>query len=176
MEILADSTVTAIINVPDSKINITEWLFTLKDEEYQACSVDHIAGGNTISKDGARISLNVEQVAGNLLVQHYREMINEKLHCLVSSISDSFSAMGRTKLEITWELRVKAISAESCELSNHVIVKPTDDFLALLDNLNITDLAPIKLTMSDNLRRHNEDETPLFVKDIERKALAGIWD
>lgn len=62
MEILAESTAVAIINAPVEKINVTEWLFTLKDDEYQACSSAHIGGGWSISKDGKRISLNVEQV------------------------------------------------------------------------------------------------------------------
>ena len=37
----------AIICAPVDMIDIPEWLFTLTDEEYQQCSVAHIAGGAT---------------------------------------------------------------------------------------------------------------------------------
>jgi len=173
MEILADSITTAVINAPLEKINLTEWLFNLNEHEYQACSPAHIACGRSISKDGKRISLNVEQIAGNLLVQHYIENIAQRDHCKVNSISDSFSAMGRTKLEVIWELKVKKLSDASCEFSNRVIVKSTNDFLELLKELKIDDHTPIKIGMKANVKEHNDEETPFFAKDIETKALGS---
>lgn len=108
MESFTESTTTAIINAPLENINLTEWLFTLKDKEYQECSASHIAAGNSIAEDGRRISINVEQIAGNLLIQHYVEDISERNHCAVNSVSDSLSPLGRTTLIIKWELRVKS--------------------------------------------------------------------
>jgi hypothetical protein len=175
MEILADSTTTALILAPIEKVNLTEWLFTLKDFEYQSCSPAHIAGGTTVSKEGKRMSINVEQIADNLLVQHYVEDISEKSHCRVNSHSDSLSPAGSTKLGITWELTVKKVSDTSCELSNRVLVLLSDEFSSLLKKANITDLTPIKSNMAKNAGAHNKEETPLFAKDIERKALVGIW-
>ena len=122
MDVLAESTAVAVVNVPIEKINLTESLFTLKDDQYQACSTAHIAGGSSFSKDGKRMSLNVEQVGDSLLVQHHVEDINKKDHCRVNSHSDSISQAGNTKLGITWELKVKKLSDTSCELSNHVVV------------------------------------------------------
>lgn len=175
MKAFTESTMTVVINAPLESIDLTEWLFTLKDHEYQACSSAHIAGGNSISKEGKRMSINVEQIADNLLIQHYIEDIVQRNHCRVYSVSDSLSPAGRTSLGITWELKIKKISESSCEFSNHVIISLTNHFLDLLKKSNITDLEPIRNGMNHNLKAHNEEETPLFAKDIEAKALAGIW-
>lgn len=83
MELLAQCTAKAIIDCAAEKIDLTDWLFTLKDQDYQSCSISHIAGGTSISQDGKRMSINVERVADNLLVQHYIEEISEKNHCRV---------------------------------------------------------------------------------------------
>jgi hypothetical protein len=40
---MADSRMDPIINAPCESINLTGWVFGLTDEEYQACSKDHIA-------------------------------------------------------------------------------------------------------------------------------------
>lgn len=175
MDILADSTSITIIAAPVEKINLSEWLFTLKDHEYQACSPAHIACGATISTEGKRMSINVEQIADNMLVQHYIEDINQREHCRVNSISDSFSPLGKTKLGITWELKIKKLTDNSTELSNRVIVLLTEEFTKLLKQANITDLGPVKDNMAQNAGAHNKEETPLFAKDIEMKALAGTW-
>jgi hypothetical protein len=114
MEVFTESTATVVINASLEKINLTEWLFTLKDHEYQACSSAHIASGNSISKEGKRMSINVEQIADNLLIQHYIEDIGQRNHCRVYSVSDSLSPAGRTTLGITWELKLNKISDSSC--------------------------------------------------------------
>lgn len=175
MEVLAESTAIAIINAGAETIDLTAWLFTLKDDEYQGCSSAHIAGGSSVSRDGKRMSLNVEQVGNSLLVQHYIEGISKKDHCLVNSLSDSISPFGKTKIGVIWELKIKKLSANSCEFSNHVMVLLTNEFSALLNKANINDLKPIKMDMKQNLELHNKEETPLFARDIEAKALAGTW-
>ena len=58
MEAFIESTATAIINAPSENIDVTEWLFTLKDHEYQACSKAHIAGGSSMDSNGKRMSIN----------------------------------------------------------------------------------------------------------------------
>lgn len=175
MEPFTESTTTAIINVPLENINLTEWLFTLKDKEYQECSASHIAAGNSTAEDGRRISINVEQIAGNLLIQHYVEDISERDHCAVNSVSDSLSPLGRTSLIIKWELRVKKLSDSSCELSNHVVISLTEHFLQLLNQAGVSDLEPVRINMKDNLEAHNIEETPLFAENIQKKALSGVW-
>ncbi|MBS7254023.1 hypothetical protein [Flavobacterium branchiicola] len=176
MKLLAESTSVAIINTPLQRVDLTEWLFTLKDSEYKACSPDHLAAGNSITADGKRMSVNVEQIAGNLLIQHYVEDISKRDHCRVQSISDSIAGAGKTKLQIIWELKIKNINPASCELSNNVKVSATTEFLALMNSLNVTDLQPVADEMLQNLIHHNNEETPLFAKDIEAKAIKGIWN
>jgi len=101
MSAAIESTATAIINAPIKQIDPTELLFTLKDHEYQACSKAHIAGGVSLIGNGQRISINVERIAGNLLVQHNRAEVGGRDHCRVKSESDSFSSLGDAKLDIT---------------------------------------------------------------------------
>lgn len=175
MEMLAESTARARINAPIDNINLTEWLFTLKSDEYRSCSASHLAAGSSFTTDGKRMSLNVEKVADTLLIQHYVEDISEKQLCRVHSISDSFSAMGNTKLGVVWEVSVKPINNRSCELSNRLVILQTEQFAQMLQAVNATDLASVKMQMGQNVAVHNAEETPLFAKDIEVKALNGIW-
>lgn len=175
METFTESTMTAVINAPFESINLTEWLFTLKDYEYQQCSSAHIAAGNSITKNGRRMSLNVEQIADSLLIQHYVEDIAQRNHCSVNSISDSLTPAGRTTIGVKWELKIEKISDSSCQFSNHVAISLTDHFKESLKNFNIYDLEPVRNGMFHNLKEHNQEETPLFAKDIEHKALSGIW-
>jgi hypothetical protein len=175
MMLLAESSISAVMRVPLALVHLTEWLFTLKDHEYRACSSAHIAGGSSMSTEGKRISLNVEMIGGNLLVQRYLEEISERTHCRVNSLSDSFSPMGYTKLGITWALRAVWHADAETELINHVTVWMTEEFDALLHDIGVTDLEPIKARMVENLVAHNQEETPRFAQDIEQKAQSGIW-
>jgi hypothetical protein len=175
MEVISESKATAVINAALETIDLTEWLFTLKIHEYQACSQAHIAAGSSVSVNGKRMSINVEQVADNLLIQNYIEEVGERDYCRVNSISDSFSAVGRTKLGIIWELKVEKRTDSSCEFINQVKVLMTDEFSSLLKAAGVTDLNPVKAIMEQNLSAHCQEETPLFAKDVENKALSGIW-
>lgn len=120
MEVLADKTAKHIIKAPVEKINLSQWLFTLKDNEYQACSTAHIAAGTSEYIDGKRMSLNVEKIAENLMVQHYVEDISDRDHCRVDSISDSYMQNEHSKIGVTWELMVTKVAEASCEFSNLV--------------------------------------------------------
>lgn len=175
MEIITQSTATAVIDAPIASINLTDWLFTLSEAEYCSCSDDHIACGSSLDKEGRRMSVNVEQVAGNLLVQHYIEDIGEKDFCRVISASDSFSDNNRTKLAVVWELKVEKLTEKSCTFYNHVVIGFTEEFKALLKNAGLNDLEEMKKGMGVNLAVHNADETPKFALNIEQKALLGIW-
>jgi hypothetical protein len=175
MEILAESTAKAIIHCAAEKIDITDWLFTLKDQEYQSCSASHTAAGTSVSQDGKRMSVNVERIAGNLFVQHYIEEVGARNHCRVNSVSDSISDLGITKLGITWEIKIVSLSADSCVFENKVLVTSTPEFLALLEAAGITNLEMVKAQMLQNVVAHNNEETPLFAADIHNKVLAGKW-
>ena len=87
-EVIAKSTAEATIAAPVESIDLADWVFTLTDAEYQACSVNHIACAATTTPDGRRMSINVERV-GNLMVQHYVDDAASRDHCRLVSLSDS---------------------------------------------------------------------------------------
>jgi hypothetical protein len=170
--IITESSATAIINAPIELVDIADWVFTLPDAEYQRCSPAHIAAGFTTSDDGRRMSLNVETIGGNLMVQHYVEDIAEKHHVRLMSTSDVVTPTGRTKSGVVWELSVKAIDAQSCELTNHVIGKTTPEYWESLGRNGIP-FEVAKHAQDAASSAHNAQETPLFAKSMERRALAS---
>jgi hypothetical protein len=170
-QIIVDSSFSATINAPIEKINIPDWCFTLSDQEYQSCSPAHVAAGFTTSPEGKRMSINVEVLGGSPMVQHYVEQLAEPGHLILQSVSDVFTPTGRVNIYVHWELSVKKIDDNTCEFINRVISKPTDGFIKALDKQGIpfelfkTQRQPVSIY-------HNQTETPLFAKSIERHALA----
>jgi hypothetical protein len=69
-----------------------------------------------------------------------------------------------------WELSVKPIDAESCELTNHVIGSTTPELLKALAKRGVP-LEMAKASRGNATTAHNAQETPLFAKSIEKKAL-----
>ena len=169
--IITESSATAIVNAPIELVDIADWVFTLPDAEYQRCSPAHIAAGFTTSDDGRRMSLNVETIGGHLMVQHYVEDVGEKHHVRLLSTSDVITPTGRTKSGVVWELSVKPLDAERCELTNHVIGKTTPEYWESLGKEGLPfELAKKAQDVASSA--HNAQETPLFAKSIEKKALA----
>ena len=168
--VIVDSSFSAVINAPLEKVDIPEWCFTLPDEEYQGCSPAHFAAGSTTARDGRRMSINVEVIGGTLMVQHYVEVVAEKYHLVLESVSDLFTTAGRTKILVMWELRVKPIGAGKCEFMCHVRTRATDELWDLLARQGIpfdvfcTQRQPMSIA-------HIKGETPLFAASIERHAL-----
>jgi hypothetical protein len=169
-EVLTESSCTATINAPIEFVDIPTWLFTLPDAEYQRCSPAHIAAAATTTDDGRRMSINVETIGGELMVQHYVEDIGEKHHCRVLSTSDLLTPAGWTTTKVLWELSVKAIDAETCELTNHVIGSTTPELLKALGKRGVP-LEMAKASRGNATTAHNAQETPFFAKSIEKKAL-----
>ncbi len=171
-ELLAESECKSSINAPIKSLDLTRWLFTLADDEYQRCSQAHIAAGASTDPAGKRVSINVEQV-GNLIISHYYEEVSEKDHCRVVSTSDVLMAQGgRTKLHITWELKVSPAENGRCTFLNRVAVHATPEFHKFLAD-NKIDAAQAQAAMVKDLEAHNAEETPLFAKSIERMAHRG---
>jgi len=174
-EVIAESVSEATIHAPLASVDLTEWVFTLTDSEYQACSKNHIAAATTLTAEGKRMSINVERV-GNLMVQHYVEDIAERSHCRLVSLSDSIGPdIGIcVKIVVIWSFNADAINADTTRLTNSVEVRSTTDYLEVLKKRGVpfskaSEVAQLALTA------HNAEETPLFAKDIERKALAERW-
>ena len=119
--VIAHSTAEAAIRAPLAAIDLTEWVFTLTDSEYQGCSKNHIAAATTLASDGKRISVNVEQV-GNLMVQHYEADIAERSRCRLVSLSDSIGpdVGSRAKVTVIWSLMIAPIDALEKRLSDAI--------------------------------------------------------
>jgi hypothetical protein len=169
---IVDSSFTATIRAPIEKIDIPAWCFSLGEEEYQGCSPAHIAAGFTTRPDGRRMSINVEVIGGSLMVQHYVETLGQKDHLILESVSDVFTPTGRTTIHVHWEMSVKPIDRESCEFTNRVRSKATDEFRAFLDRSGIP-FDVFRAQRQPMSVAHNRGETPFFAASIERAALNG---
>jgi hypothetical protein len=64
-DVIAKAVAEATLHAPMASIDLTEWVFTLTDSEFQPCSQNHIAAAATLTPEGNRMSINVERV-GNL--------------------------------------------------------------------------------------------------------------
>jgi len=168
--ILTESSRTAIVNAPIEFVDIPAWLFNLAEAEYQRCSPAHIAAAATTTADVRRMSINVETIGGSLMVQHYIEDLGEKHHCRVLSTSDVLASTGGTTTKVLWELSVKAIDKQTCELTNHVVGSSTPDFLNTLAKSGVP-LEVAKQARDIASAAHNRQETPFFAKSIEKNAL-----
>lgn len=171
---LGESTASAIIKAPIESIDLGNWMFTLSSDEYAACSDAHQSAAQGVMPSGKRISVNVEFVAGFLMVQHYIENIAERNHVLSISpntlmwVSDDVYVL----TQITWELEVEKIDATSCKLTCNVIAETENEAFAEQAHKANQGVAP----ENTPFQKHINEETPLFAKDIERKALAGVWN
>jgi hypothetical protein len=130
--VIVDSCFCAVINAPIEKIDIPVWCFSLPDEDYQGCSPAHFAAGSTTSRDGRRMSINVEVIGGALMVQHYVEVAAERHHLVLDSVSDLFTTAGRTNIQVIWELSVKRIDAGKCEFTCNVHPRDPDELADVL--------------------------------------------
>jgi hypothetical protein len=171
-QVLAHSAANATIHAPVSASDLTQWVFTLTDSEYQACSRDHVAAAATVTPEGKRMSINVEHV-GNVMVQHYVEDVAER-SCRLVSLSDSIgSDIGsKVKVVVTWSFTARAIDSETTKFTNTVEVRAAPGYLEALEKLPFDKASELT---QQAVRAHNAEETPLFAKDIERKAVAGRW-
>jgi hypothetical protein len=168
--VIVESSFTAIINAPLDKIDIPAWCFSLPDHEYQGCSPAHYAAGATTSRDGKRMSINVEVLGGVPMVQHYVEQLAEKHHLVLDSVSDLFTASGRTKILVMWELSVKALGPNKCEFTNRVRSRATEEFWDFLARQGIP-FEVFRAQREPISTAHNRQETPFFAASIERHAL-----
>lgn len=167
---MVDSSFSATINAPLETIDIPTWCFSLPDEEYRECSPAHFAAGATTTRDGRRMSINVEVIGGTPMVQHYVETVSERDHLVLESVSDLFTAAGHTKIHVMWEMTAKSMGDGKCEFVNHVRTRATEEFWDFLARQGIP-FDVFRAQRQPMSIAHNKQETPLFAKSIERHAL-----
>ena len=167
---MAESSFTVIIEAPIEKVDIPVWCYSLSDAEYQACSPAHIAAAATTSPDGRRMSINVENIGGSVMIQHYVEEIGQPHHLRLISHSDLFTPSGRTKLDVVWDLSVKPLDETTCEFTNSVQSFAPSEMIDFIASQGIP-LEIFRASRGPISEAHNRQETPMFAKSIERHAL-----
>ena len=172
-KVMSETSSSSVVNAPIEFIDIPTWLFTINDAEFQRCSPAHVAAGATHADDGRRVSINVEVIGGNLLIQHYVEDVSEKTHCRVVSITDVISATGRTKTQVIWELTAKSIDANTCEFTCRVEGAAIPEFLEYIGK-NGVPLETAAQARQVASAAHVAQETPFYARSIERKALEAM--
>ncbi|MFH5878210.1 hypothetical protein [Arthrobacter sp. NA-172] len=173
--ILAETSPDVTINAPVDSIDLADWVFGMTDAEYQACSINHIAAAATRTADGRRMSINIERV-GPLIVQHYIEDIADRAHCRLISASDTFGpdVDDRGQLGVLWQFSVEAVDDGTAKFTNHIRVNAAAGYQEELRRQGAT-MEQVRERTEAALIPHNIEETPLFARDIERKALNGRW-
>ena len=148
----------APISAPREAFNLHDWVFTLSDKDYQTTARGHIAAGSSIHTDGIQTSVNVESVGGNLLVQHYVAEVKEPGYVKMVSLSDLWlMKLIHVVVKVTWEMRLIPVSDNECKFQNTVLVEHPNFIMKILSALALGGYF---------VRKHNEEETPLFAKNL----------
>jgi len=171
-KLLSKSAYTAEMDAPLASIDIAEWLFHLPEAEYlRCCPPDHIGSGITTTDDGRPMVINVEMIGTGLVIQHYIAEEATAHYCRMNSISDVFTPVGRTQVNVIWELSAEAIEGGRSRYTNSVTSHPTDlfmDFIAA-HGQSFEQAAAARQEAGGD---HNRRETPLFAASIARRAAA----
>ena len=170
---IGEATAKAIINAPIESINLGEWMFTISSEEYAACAEGHQSAAQGKLASGKRFSVNLESVGNTFIVQHYIETVSKRDHVVGFSPNTIFWLNDKDYVfaQVTWELKVAKLDEKRCELTCSALSKSENEgFVTML-----REASQHLPTEKNPLQQHIEEEAPLFAKDIEGKALAGVW-
>ena len=158
----------APINAPKDAFNLHDWVFSLSDKDYQSTSRAHIAAGTSIHTDGTQTSVNVESVGGNLLVQHYVAEIKQPDYVKMVSQSDLWMLkLIHVVVKVTWEMRLISVSENECKFQNTVLVEHPNFIMKILSALALGGYF---------VRKHNEEETPLFAQNLYERTFEAKED
>jgi len=167
-------------NHADAKTQVAELMLSLNMRSIDlgplrnAATIEHLAvAWIHLAIPGRRVSMNVEVVGGQFMVQHYLETIAQRDHVRGVSpnttlwVDDEHDVLAR----ITWDLQAKPLDATSSELICTVTAETEKaPFAERVQALNAG------IPFEDRaFQKHVDEEPPLFAQDMERKALAGVW-
>ncbi len=151
----------ASVALPLSAIHLNDWLFTLSEADYKACARGHRAIGTQRGKDFTGM-VNVESIAGALLIQHYRtDLLNADHVRLFSERSRGYLMhLLPFHLKVGWEMQVTAVSATESKLRCTIDVRNPlwVRFAGLFNATNYW------------IRQHLIEETLGFARDLAHKA------
>jgi hypothetical protein len=147
------------------QVDLSKWLFTMTDEEYQAVATAHRALG-TFVEDGVRGMVNVEAMGGALLIHDYREVQATKPQVEMCSPRTRMYLLHvlPVSIEVRWTMNVVPRTADTSTFSCTVdIVLPA----ALRVVAGV-------VGFKRAVRKHVEEETGGYAVDLTRKLRAGM--
>ncbi len=137
----------------------------MSDDDYRAIAAGHHAMG-VIGGEKRLGLINVEQIAGTLIVQHYYTKTANAQHVsFISEASEGFLMRAVPfKMEVWWEMAIRSVAGGGSEL-----------------NCRIGFDAPAWVTAAGKLVRNDHhvhqhliEETAGFARDIEQKYGATV--
>jgi hypothetical protein len=155
----------ATVPVAADQIDLSKWLFTMTDEEYQAVASAHRALGTFVA-DGVRGMVNVEVMGGVLLIQHYREVQATKSHVEMYSERSRAYLMHvlPVSMEVRWVMSIAPLtdgtSTFSCTVEA-VLPAALRSFVGVLG-------------IRRAVRKHVEEEAAGFAADLGRTVQTEI--
>lgn len=168
--LVSETEARATVDAPLEKIDLFDWALNLPEGEYQRCAPgEHIAAGRTTTDDGRLMSINVENIGGTLVIQHYIAEVHEPHHVTFVSLSDALTPGGWVKVQATWDMRVERVDDHTSELVNTVTTRPTQGYLDLVAQSGAT-FEQAAAAQHEVIVGHNGRETPLFAASLGRKA------
>ena len=152
---------TVSVAVAAERVDLASWIFGLTDEEYKAVAVGHHAMG-IIGGERRLGIINVEQIAGTLIVQHYHTRAAEADHVyLVSDASEGFllHAVPFT-MRVWWNMTISPAAGG-----------PESEFSCRIgfDAPGWVTAAGTLVRNDHQLHQHLIEETAGFARDIECK-------
>ncbi len=151
----------ALIPLAADDVHLDEWLFNLSEKDYKACARGHRAMGTS---GGAHFEgmVNVESMAGALIIQHYRTELLQPAHVRLFSERSRAYLMHLLPfhLQVGWEMQISSVSARESKLRCTIDVR-NPMWVRFAGLFNATNYW---------IRRHLIEETEGFARDLERKG------
>ena len=158
-------TTTAVVEASHDKINLAQWLLGVTNAEYISFtprSGAHKSMRVRSHTTGKPIIENVEFISGAIMTHQYLPEIMEADHTVVVCPTTHAKLLDVVPFTFTtvWELKITPLDAERSELACCIEVEYHSKlwwFLSLL------------IFSSFWLRRHDQEETPEFARNIASK-------
>ena len=155
----------ASVPLAASDIHLEEWLFNLSEKDYKACAHGHRAVGTS----GGRYfegMVNVESMAGALIIQHFKTELLEANHVRLFSNRSRAYLMHLLPfhLQVGWEMQVFRVSANELRLRCTIDVR-NPLWVRFVGFFNATNYW---------IRQHLIEETQGFARDLSRKGSHNV--
>ena len=155
----------ASIPLAVTDIHLDEWLFNLSERDYKACARGHRAVGTS---GGSHFEgmVNVESMAGALIIQHYKTELLEGNHVRLFSERSRAYLMHLLPfhLQVSWEMQVSSVSASESNLRCTIDVR-NPLWVRFIGWFNATNYW---------IRQHLIEETQGFARDLTCKGSHNV--